>query len=84
VYDGDSCYWTGSRNACYPVHKTKPDFGLFAGPEVSVASLRFGAKRQFELELLQGIVVPVTHSLDVGFDKLIFFYNTLSFQMLFL
>lgn len=78
VYTSFSC---GTYSTCYSEER-KSDVGLYAGPEFSVATFRFGAKRQFELSLSHGVMPAVTHAEGVPSDALLVLYNSIAFAML--
>jgi hypothetical protein len=62
----------------------KSETGVLVSPELSVATFRFGSRREFEFSLSHGLAVPVTKSQDVGTDDLLILYNTVTFSMLLL
>ncbi len=77
--------WTpGYGPYYYGYPQTVSELGVFSGPEVSLATFRFGRLRQFEIALTHGLAWPVTKSRDVDDDHLAVFYNNVSFSMLFL
>jgi hypothetical protein len=62
-----------------------PETGFFFGPEVSLATFRFGRKREFEVAAVQGIAFPLTSSrsdytVAWGNSALDIFYNTFTFS----
>jgi len=60
--------------------------GFYFGPEVSLLTLRFGKKREFEVAAVQGMAFPLTSSCSDytvawGSSALDIFYNTFTFSM---
>jgi hypothetical protein len=63
-----------------------PETGFFFGPELSLLTLRFGKKREFEVAAVQGVAFPLTSSrsdytVAWGSSALDIFYNTFTFSM---